>query len=135
MELDWPSGTGITLTAGPLNRTGVWTATPQTNQSIGFTVCVNVPVAGTYYVGTAGDNYSTIALDGDSIIVIDPATMSTYLNANGYGGLSTEVAFRFWFIYPVNLTAGEHVIEVIGLNIAGPASIGAEIYTMLLQEI
>jgi hypothetical protein len=131
----FPSGAGANTTQGPLNRNGVWVASPLSGQSIGFTVCVNAPVAGTYYVGTAGDNYSTIVLDGDSIIVIDPASMATYLNANGYGGLSTEVAFRFWFIYPINLTAGEHIIEVIGLNISGPASVGAEVYNATSAEI
>ena len=124
----FPTGTGLTTTAGPLNRTGLWSSSTGDGQTIGFSICITAPIAGTYYVGTAGDNFNSIFIDGVNVITQDPLAIATYLNSHGYGGLSTEVTFRFWHVYPVMLTAGSHVLEVIGNNISDVASMGAEIY-------
>jgi hypothetical protein len=131
----FPTGSGLTTTAGPLNRAGVWSTTTSDGQVVGFTVCVTLPVAGTYYIGTAGDNYSTITVDGNNVLVMDPIAIATYLNAHGYGGLSTEATFRFWHIYPVVLTAGDHILQVVGSNVTGVASIGAEVYNATSADL
>jgi hypothetical protein len=131
----YPTGVGLSLSNGPLNRTGVWSVTPADGQILGYSVCVTAPTAGTYYIGTAGDNYPTINVDGVNVLTMDPTAMATYLNAHGYGGLGTEVAFRFWHIYPVVLSAGNHVIEIIGTNISSVASIGAEVYNATSAEL
>lgn len=124
----WPSGSGATALNGPLNRSGLWAAVTTDNQDIGYSVCVNLPNNGTYYVGVAADNYPIIRIDGDTILTMDPNTVGAYLASNGYPGVSVESTFRFWFIYPVVMTAGEHVIEIIGHNVAVAAAMGAEVY-------
>lgn len=131
----FPSGTGLTTTAGPLNRAGVWSTSVSDGQIIGYSVCITAPVTGTYYVGTGADNFTSITVDGVTILSMDPIAMAAYLNANGYGGLSTEVTFRFWHIYPITLTAGDHIVEIIGNNVTSVASIGAEIYNATSTEI
>jgi hypothetical protein len=50
-------------------------------------------------------------------------------------GYDTSVTFKYWFVYPIQLTAGFHVIEILGHNIDFIAGIGAEIYDATLQEM
>lgn len=131
----WPSGSGTTTSAGPMNRSGLWSATTTSNQDVGFTICITVPTGGVYYVGMGADNYASIALDGNVLVQMDPTVISAYLNANGYPGVTVASTFDFWFIYPVTLTSGNHVLTVIGHNVSGPAAMGAEIYNLTSSQI
>lgn len=131
----WPSGSGTTFSAGPMNRSGLWSATTSSNQDVGFTVCVTVPTGGVYYVGMGADNYASIALDGNLLVQMDPTAISAYLNTNGYPGVTVASSFDFWFIYPVTLTAGNHVLTVIGHNVSGAAGMGAEVYNLTSSQI
>lgn len=123
-------------TNGPNNRTALWASTgPGVNQDIGFTKCVTLPNDGVYYVGCFADNYIRINVDGTPIVVMNPLTMASYFEANGYPGIGPSVTFYFWHIYPITLTTGNHVIEVIGHNDSGPAGMGAEIYNATSAQI
>ena len=117
------------LTDGPLNRCGLWTSPPSSNQDVGFTHCINIDVAKTYYVAIGCDNYATIRIDGTNIVVQDPAELNIQF------GPDTRVTFMYWFIYPIHLTAGTHVVEMIGHNVSSVATLGAEIYDATKSEI
>ena len=130
-----PTGNGFwinptsDLTDGPLNRSGLWTASPDSNQQIGYSVCLDLPVATTYLIGIGTDNYGIINVDGNNIVIQDPTTLAAQYNAM-YPGIGAFVTFRIWHVYPVALTAGTHVLELIGYNVSGPAALGAEVYNM-----
>jgi hypothetical protein len=116
-------------TNGPLNRCGLWTPTPLDNQDVGFTQCLNVITEKTYYIAVGCDNYAIIRIDGATIVSQNVAALTSQFGA---GAL---VTFKYWFIYPVLLTAGSHVIEMIGHNINSIAALGAEIYDATSDEI
>lgn len=127
----YPTGTGSNTSLGPLNRTGLWTSSPLSNQVIGFSQCITVPVDGVYYIGTGSDNFTSINVDSINILSMDATAMGLYLNAHGYsntGQVNANCTFRFWHVYPVYLSAGTHILEVIGNNVSSVASIGVEIY-------
>lgn len=125
----WINPTDDTTDA-PLNRSGNWVSPVLPNQTVGFSICVNVPADGIYYIGMGVDNYGIINVDGNNIITQDPNAMSIFLSANGFPGIGAACTFKLWHIYPVMLTAGLRVIEVIGFNVSGPAAFGAEIYNL-----
>jgi hypothetical protein len=136
----WTNGTncattGATYTDGPLNRCGIWGTTTADNQEIGFSICLDILTTKTYYIGIAADNLGIIKLDNTVIVEQDPATLSTQ-----YGISNNEAPFRVWHIYPVEISSGEHILELIGKNgvIEGesnPAAIGAEVYDNTPAEI
>lgn len=130
----WING-GSTLVDGPLNRSGLWATTIDNDQDVGFAVCITVPTTGTYYVGTGADNWSIIRLDGNTVVEMDPTAMAAYLNTHGFPGIGVDLAFKFWHIYPISLSAGDHVIEIIGHNVSSVAAMGAEIYNLTSAQI
>lgn len=135
----YPSVTG-NLSDGPLNRTGLWTSTSTPGQVLGFTVCIEVPSSGIYYVGSSADNFTTISVDGAIVLQMDVNAMATFLQANGYPTVDLDAPFRFWHVYPVFLNAGQRIVEIIGNNEAitpppNPAAVGVEIYNATSAEI
>jgi len=109
------------ITRGPLNRTALWTADHSVaGQIVGFSHCFNVSENKKYYVGIGCDNYATIRIDG-----IDLVVQPTSANNN----------FIRWHIYPINLIAGSHIIEMIGTNISNVGAFGAEIYDATVSEL
>jgi hypothetical protein len=139
----YPTHPSLSDTDGPLNRTAVWSPTVLEPQQIGFSICVDLPETGTYYVGVACDDFGQINVDGTTIVLQDRDALKTYIQANGYpypiGADPNQIAFNFWYVYPVEMTSGVHVIEIIGNNtsgsIAGGAAIGCEIYNLTSAEI
>lgn len=129
----WKNGLGDcsagNTTDGPLNRTALWASPAQANQDIGFSVCVDLPASKQYYVGIGTDNYGIIRVDGVTILSqSDVALAAQYFSDIG-------APFRVWHIYPIQLTAGPHIIELIGHNVSPPAGIGCEIYDATKSEI
>lgn len=114
---------------GPLNRCGLWTSIEGTNQDVGFTHCITVNATKTYYIAVGCDNYSIIRIDGTTIVSQDINSLTTQF------GAGPSVTFKYWFIYPVELTIGTHVIEMVGHNISSIATLGAEIYDATPEEI
>ena len=119
---------------GPLNRTGIWSTDPDNfpiNTWLGFSVCINAPSTKTYWVGLGGDNNFRFVVDGVDFV-------NTY---NGpYDGEyddGSNISFIYWHVYPVNLTAGNHVIELYGLNrdTDTAAIFGCEIYDNTFNEL
>lgn len=128
----WVNGTGLgtgnDTVKGPLNRTAIWVTSQLSSQTIGYSVCITTPVTKTYYIGVGADNSVVIKVDSVEIINMDPTAMSIYLSANGYPGTGVDATFKFWHIYPVTLSAGTHIVELIGFNESSVAAFGAQIY-------
>jgi len=131
----YPVASGANTSNGPLNRTGLWATTTTDNQDVGFTVCITLPADGIYYIGTGADNYSSIYLDGTLVLQMDPTAIGVYMSANGYPGVGPEGTFRFWHIYPVSITAGSHVLEIVGHNVTSVAAFGTEIYNATPSDL
>jgi hypothetical protein len=129
----WVNGPGTgadnTTTDGPLNRCGLWTTSALSNQDIGFSVCLDLPATSVYYIGLGGDNKCRFTVDG--VVVVDQDITAVGTNT-GWGAGAT---FKIWHIYPVTLSAGPHIIELIGHNNSGVAALGAEIYQNTDAEI
>lgn len=110
---------------GPLNRCGIWTCpagsdTPY-SKWIGFSRTITAPATKTYYIGMAADNNFRFKVDGT--IIREETSCSNGEN------------FKIWHIYPVSLTAGQHIIEMEGRNCGSSASFGAEIYNNTPAEL
>lgn len=133
----WWKNTNTLVTEGPLNRTGTWAETTLSNQEFGYSRSIDIPSAKTYYVGVGCDNYATIKINGSEILSQDIAAINTSLRDQGIISSSQgdKITWQLWMIYPVYLNAGENVIEVIGNNISGGASLGLEIYDATATEL
>ncbi len=129
----WVNGNGSCVDdlslQGPLNRCGVWSTTTYAYQQVGFSVCMDVPTTKTYYIGVGCDNFSTIKIDGTTIIEQDEAYLDSF-----YGGL-TGSTFKIWHIYPIQLLSGKRIVEIIGNNASSVAGFGAQIYDNTPSEI
>lgn len=124
----WINGPSNT-SSGPLNRSGLWTSSELSSQDIGFSVCINLTETKQYYIGVAGDNRCRIMIDGVVWVDQDVTALLTQYAADA------QITFKVWHVYPVTLSAGPHIIELIGHNDGGNAALGAEIYNNTAQEL
>lgn len=116
---------------GPLNRCGIWACSnPGTNKWVGVSRKVPIPETKTYYIGIAADNFARLKIDGQNIL-----QFSRDANYNGINGEYYDGHFKWWNIYPVNLTAGNHFIEISGNNDGSIASFGCELYNNTISQI
>lgn len=95
---------------GRLNKIGL---SASSTEFLGFSKCVDITEAGTYYIGMGADNDCRFKVDG-----------TLFANFSG----SVVDNFRKWSVFEVDLTSGTHIIEMEGFNSSGPSSFGAEIY-------
>ena len=112
-------------TSGPLNRCAIWyTANTIQETWLGFSACLTGITGGkTYYVGLGADNEYKLVLDGIEI-----------LNTNG-GSMSSSDTFKWWHVYPVTLSEGNHTLELYGLDHGSVAGFGMEIYDNTLSGL
>lgn len=116
----------------PVNRLAVWDAAgANTVGERGFSFNICLQESKTYYVGLTGDNYFTLKINGVIILQADPAEMRLNHSIPG----TDKVQFEKLHIYPVELEAGNHIVELIGNNEGGPGMIGAEIYDNTPAEL
>lgn len=105
-------GDGYDNSDGRLNAIGIWSCQPSGNSWIGFSACITVEEEGEYVLGTAGDDQARIVVDGQPLFT-----------------QQGNQSFRTWWMTPVQLTPGVHVIEMQGRDSGGiAATLGAEIY-------
>jgi len=121
----WGNPNSLT-TQGPLNRCAIWTnpfsSTP-TNTWIGFSDCLTgITTTKTYYIGIGADNEFRLVLDGVEIL-------------NTVGNVWTDQQFKWWHVYPINIGAGDHTLELYGLNLGSDAGFGCEIYDNTLEDL
>lgn len=125
----------LTTTNGPANRTGLWASGGSAVPDVGFTVCVILPSDGVYYIGCFADNKIKITVDGNTVVDMDVPAMGTYFEAHGYPAIGALVSFRIFHIYPISLTMGNHILEVIGHDDGGFQAMGAEIYNATPSDL
>lgn len=128
IKLTTPFWRNTLTNSGPLNRTGVWTVLEADGQTIGFSTCINISQSKTYLVGFGCDNFGDIKLNGNSILVQNVAELNIYYN-------SDAAPFKFWHVYPINIPAGNNVLQVTGNNISSWASVGVEIYDATFGDL
>lgn len=130
------------FTGGPYygrqNVCGLWTTLPTVPSTswpgaddypplqewIGFSTCFTAPVAGTYCIGMAADNCLRFKIDGQLICQLGTTSSGGY-----------PFNFNYWHVFPITLSAGQHIIEMEGLNQALVAFFGAEIYNATPQQL
>ena len=113
----WGTGAGAPFENGRLNNIGVWGSPPINDAWVGFSTCITATTSGEYLVGLAGDNQIRFALDGVQLVE-NPWAGSTILPEN----------FKYWWVWPIQLSAGEHSLVLQGKNNGStPASFGCEI--------
>ena len=125
---------GKSTTIGRLNFTGLWPTTTNPfnpiNTWIGFTSCVDIISATTYYIGIGADDYFRLKLNGNLIVEVNPLFL---LNGQAYTPYGST--FATWSVFPITLQAGQNYIELEGFNAGGTAAFGAEIYSGNLQTL
>jgi hypothetical protein len=117
------------LLDGPLNRCGVSGSTIQNFIWYGFSACLTgITTSKTYYVGIGADNEYRLVLDGQEILNTYTPTTSGSTNS-----------FRYWNVYPVTLSSGDHTLELYGMNDPGaglnPHAFGMEVYNNTLSQL
>jgi len=97
---------------GRLNKIGL---SASSTEYVGFSKCIDITEAGTYYVGIGADNYCRVKINSKLFVFFS-------------GGGATE-NFRIWSVFPFYFNSGVNIIEMDGLNVpATNTSFGAEIY-------
>ena len=110
-----------------MNRSAIWyTADTLQNTWIGFSTCLSastINATKTYYVGVGADNEFRLVLDGQ--VIIDTT----------YGSMPESDKFKYWNVYPVIIPAGNHTLELYGLDFGVVAGFGMEIYDNTLAQL
>jgi len=123
-------------TDGVMNKNAVWSGVTADYQTVGFPICIDIDEEKVYLVGLGCDNIAEIKVDGTSILMQDADALYTIYTDNGWSiPAPSESTFRLWFIYPVRLTAGKHIIELIGHNTINVAAVGLDIYDMSIDAL
>lgn len=97
---------------------------PPIKEWIGFSTCITVPTTGTYCIGMSADNCLRFKIDGQLIVQLGTATTGAY-NFN----------FNYWHVFPITLAAGQHIIEMEGLNQHLIGFFAAEIYQASIVQL
>ncbi len=110
---------------GPMNRNAVWfTAYTLTNTWLGFSTCLSsTTTSKTYYIGIGADNEFRLVLDGQ--VIVDTS----------YGSMPALDKFWYWNVYPINISAGNHTLELYGLDYGVVAGFGMEVYDNTLAQL
>lgn len=128
----WVNGPGTcsdnNTTDGPLNRCGLWSSSTDDDQDVGFSICLELLTSKQYYIGIGCDNYGIIKLDGITIVSQNESAIESQYAIGG-------ACFKVWHIYPIQIAAGPHILEILGHNIGSVAGMGAEIYDNTAGEI
>lgn len=120
----YPSMTGV------MNRTCVWASVTHNMQDIGFSFCVDIAIAKSYYIGFGCDNWGKIKLNGIYILEQNRTAIKTM-----FGSSDNGVLHKYWFIYPVDLPEGRNVIEVLATNEYLVAAAGIQIYDATKEDL
>jgi hypothetical protein len=107
--------------SGRLMTTGIWSPGYPEDVELSFEFCVNLDTTKQYLIGIAGDNKVKIYID---------SVLHVFLDVDGFGACAETIntPFVYWHVFPITLTAGNHIIKLSGLNLGSEASFGAEIY-------
>ena len=116
---------------GRLNQAGISTE-PTGTQFAGFSQCINITQAGTYYIGLAADNYALFKINGQTIFALTGNSQNAPVLPY-QSGRDAQNHFNTWWVFEWDFTSGTHIIEMLGLNYGAttstnPSAFAAEIY-------
>ena len=122
-----------------VNTIAVWdTVHNPIDTYVGFKECITVASTKTYYIALCMDDTAIIKVDGVAVFDLNgpgPRTLFTSQFTSLSFTCSECAVFELMGIYPVTLTAGVHVLEVLGSNSLGPGMIAMEIYDNTALQI
>ena len=115
------------------------------NKWLSFTTTLCVEQEKVYYLAVAADNNIRVQLDGT--IILDPSLSSTSFipgldsqwRINVFGSTSAvnadRIAYGMLHIYPIRLTAGNHILQIEYIDYGAEQMVAAEIYDNTSAEI
>ncbi len=104
---------------GRLNKTGIYIAGGAT---VVFSHCLDIPTSGLYTIGVASNNYFKLTINGQVLVICD----------------TWDTNFYYWHVFPIELTSGLNIIELIGIDDASSGTygaFGAEIYSATTAQL
>jgi len=108
----WNSGN---TTDGRLNNIGLSAITDSgSTEFVGFSKCINVVSADTYYIGVGSDNLCKVFVNGELLVY--------------FSDIYSLENFYKWSVFPITLKEGKNIIEILGNNYENVTAFGAEIY-------
>lgn len=125
-------------TNGIMNACAIWKQSDQFYVgTLGFRRTITVSEAKTYYIGLGTDNFSTVKVNGVTVLQQDIDAMSgiDYLPSSSSDPTAKICAFSYWHVYPIQLNAGDNTIEITTTNTAEVGSIATEIYNATLAQL
>lgn len=141
LTIDAASATGnnvftnfpATFTEGRLNNIGIWATGYSTNEWLPVEFCINLPTSKTYIFAIAGDNQIRASITSTTFMggVTDFNLVNLWASFNPSGAPSNSGAtrtFSLWHMFPITLPAGNHILQLQGMDFGTPAAFGAEIY-------
>jgi len=117
-------GNGI-ITNGRMNNAGVKSSPVLQNEFHGFSVCVDAPYSGVYYIGAGTDDNFRLSLNGD--ILFEQTSALTIRLPYSIYGLSLEI-LHFW-VFSIELASGKNVFDVEYKDGGSLANCTFEIYS------
>lgn len=134
----WKSVAGV---GGRINQIAKKATSAPDNTWLGFTTQICVTETKTYYLAIAADDTFRVKVDG--VTILDPeGTQANYAqwkaNLFAPGDTNSEyVNFIHMHIYPIAITAGNHLVQMEYKNISpgSPVMIAAEIYDNTATQI
>jgi len=115
------------------------------NKWLSFTTTLCVAEEKVYYFAVSADNAFRVKLDGD--LILDPANSSTVFvegtdtqwRINVFGAANAvnadRIAYGILHIYPLRLTAGNHILQIEYVDYGAKQMVAAEIYNNTYAEI
>ena len=128
---NYNDGTGTTLTYSVVGSgSTLWGVTPNgrlsiagidipASETLGFTHCLDIPNSGTYTLGIAANNLFKLSING--VVLVNADTWWTN--------------FWYWHVFPIELTSGLNIIEMVGIDSGGGGGFAAEIYSATTAQL
>tara|TARA_R110002126_G_scaffold43556_3_gene125024 strand:- start:7771 stop:10494 length:2724 start_codon:yes stop_codon:yes gene_type:complete len=113
------------ITNGRMNNAGVKSSPVLLNEFHGFSVCIDAPYSGVYYLGVGTDDLFRFSLNGDTIF--DQTSALTIRLPYSIYGLSLEI-LHFW-VFSIELASGKNVFDVEYKDGGSLANCTFEIYS------
>lgn len=115
----WGQGFGL---SGRMNNAGIKSNPQILNEFIGFTSCIDIDTAGTYYVGVAADDYFRISLNSELIFESNNVPLKPPYTIY-------SLAIQHFWVLELHLKSGKNIFELEYLDVGGNANLTCEIYS------
>lgn len=115
----WGQGFGA---SGRMNNAGVKSNPQILNEFIGFTSCIDIDTAGTYYVGVGADDEFKVSLNGELILQANNPTLRPPYTIY-------SLAIEHFWVLELHLKSGKNIFELEYKDVGGNANLTCEIYS------